>query len=526
MDKLLQIPGQWTQILQGIPVEEEYAITEMRYEYLIKIRLFKEALVVAQTSGCCDLMFRDLPSIYTVGTIEYGNAVMEMVEIVLQRDITMNCRVQSAIKDLFRIRAYSSEANTSIFGQYMDVLFRCFFKDQEMFSECLVKYGRLEDGRRMLKFIAKDFKHRQDESLSRKLLKCLIDGMLPRYPSLMYYVLKCALKMVTIMQNGHEFFREILDICQTDEDILHLFDSIGKQVLISKEIIDAVIDKVKDDRFSNSNLLIQNFVKLVLGQLFEKLESTSEETFLEPHIFDLIGKYGDIEDSRKMLDLMKGPLLQNLSEDILASFIQKLKEDMLPRYPSLMHQVLNCALRMVTIMQNGDDFFREILDICQTDQDMLHLFDSIGRQVSISKEIIDAVIDKVKDDQFLNSHLLIQNFVKLVLGQLFEKLESTSEETFLEPHIFDLIGKYGDIEDSRKMLDLMKGPLFQNLPGGILASFIQKLKEDMFPRLPALQEDFLQLYKQQFDKYPTESTSDEILSLCQSGEAFQEVVEW
>ena len=71
------------------------------------------------------------------------------------------------------------------FNEYMERLFRCFFKDPKMFAPLIGQYGRYQDAKRLLFFIVTEFKQKpMTPDLRREIIqlfRIVIYDLLPRH---------------------------------------------------------------------------------------------------------------------------------------------------------------------------------------------------------------------------------------------------------------------------------------------------------------------------------------------------------
>ena len=94
IEKLLKIPQNWIKLVNGENVDEPYELTEIRHKFLIQTGSYDLAMQLARSVGCCDLIFRDLSKIHTIGTAEYNAKVAEIIDSLLSIDTNMNLRIE------------------------------------------------------------------------------------------------------------------------------------------------------------------------------------------------------------------------------------------------------------------------------------------------------------------------------------------------------------------------------------------------------------------------------------------------
>ena len=94
IEKLLKIPQNWIKLVNGENVDEPYELTEIRHKFLIQNGSYDLAMQLARSVGCCDLIFRDLSKIHTIGTAEYNAKVAEIIDSLLSIDTNMNLRIE------------------------------------------------------------------------------------------------------------------------------------------------------------------------------------------------------------------------------------------------------------------------------------------------------------------------------------------------------------------------------------------------------------------------------------------------
>ena len=80
--------------------------------------------------------------------------------------------------------------NDETFNEYMERLFRCFFKDPKMFAPLIGQYGRFRDTKRLMLFILTEFRQKpMTPDLTREIIqlfRIVIYDLLPRHQSLRY----------------------------------------------------------------------------------------------------------------------------------------------------------------------------------------------------------------------------------------------------------------------------------------------------------------------------------------------------
>ena len=95
-----------------------------------------------------------------------------------------------AIKNVLSHLQTGEDEADKTFQEYMERLFRCFFKDTKMFAPLIGQYGGFRDTKRLLLFILTEFKQKpMTPDLTREIIqlfRIVIYDLLPRHQSLRY----------------------------------------------------------------------------------------------------------------------------------------------------------------------------------------------------------------------------------------------------------------------------------------------------------------------------------------------------
>ena len=112
----------------------------------------------------------------------------------------------------------------------------------------------------------------------------------------------------------------------------------------------------------------------------------------------------------------------------------------------------------------SDDFLEDVIAICQEEENMLDLIQSIGRQIPIQN--LPKITEALKN-RYPN---LLTQLVKIVL----ERADAAVEGFPMEPHLFDLVCDFGSEEDGRALMKRIFQS--QNLPQDKLSHLMLRLK--------------------------------------------------
>ena len=136
-------------------------------------------------------------------------------------------------------------------------------------------------------------------------------------PSFLFYrptALKLSLNVFKALKSD-DFMEDVIAICQEEENMLDLIQSIGRQIPIQN--LPKITEALKN-RYPN---LLTQLVKIVL----ERADAAVVEGFTieQPHLFDLVCDFGSEEDGRALMKRIFQS--QNLPQDKLSHLMLRLK---------------------------------------------------------------------------------------------------------------------------------------------------------------------------------------------------------
>lgn len=334
-DSLLNIPLNWTKLMNGEAVEEDFEITEHRYSFLISQGHSKEALKVANIVGCPDLMFRDLRNIFQPGSEEHLDAISAAIEVLLTKENGMNLKVYEALDFLIPNSSEHRKKHT------FDLLYSCFYKDPRLFIDLLIRFGDIDDYCKVISYITKQIEYqiwRGDSPEVLEMVRKLIFDMLPRHEDIRSNLFR--LGLLVFEATSYDFVDEMVSLCSTADEVIKVILSLGCSPQVPSSNALPVVERIIDILKAKYPDLIGQVIKVIL----DKMNALA--------FFDLICLHGDHQDGVKLIGQIRANSGQVPKERVY-EMVSQVTKNMLPRLPDLRQELL--AIHLSVLAKDPDN---------------------------------------------------------------------------------------------------------------------------------------------------------------------------